>query len=164
MSAIAQRILTVGRPAAISSDSLWIPLLGGLWVVSNVALGGLGIHMHRTGSCAFVAGLINGTLIAMIAVATASERFQAGTTGLLGGLSLSGLRSDGSMIWKCMQTVHDLVDKALRATGIPLDEKLHDAIEREALYMIWTMVFVVMASLIAEWVRSCRTEAGTGTE
>jgi len=158
MSAIAHRILSVGRPAAIPSDSLWIPLLGGLWVVSNVALGGLGIYLNRTGSCAFLAGLINGTLMAMIAVATASARFQAGTTGLLGGLSLSGLRSDGSMIWKSMQTVHDLIDKALRATGIPLNEKLHDAIEREALYMIWTMVFVVMASLVAEWVRSCRTE------
>ena len=90
----------------------------------------------------------------MIAVATASERFQAGTTGLLGGLSLSALRSDGSMVWKAMQGLHGFVDNAFRAMGIEVNENLHHAIEQEALYIIWTVVFVVMASLIAEWVRS----------
>ena len=40
--------------------------------------------------------------------------------------------------------------------GFELNERLHDAIEQEALYMIWTLVFVVLASLVAEWVRSSR--------
>jgi hypothetical protein len=158
MSAIADRALSIARPVT-SSNGLWIPLLGGLWVVANVGLGSLGICVNWPVRCAFAAGLINGTLLAMIAVATASERFQAGATGLLGGLSLSGLRSDGSMIWKAMQSIHGVVDSALRAMSIEVDEKLHNAIERETLYMIWTMVFVVMASLIAEWVRACRSQA-----
>ena len=89
-------------------------------------------------------------------MSTASERFQAGTTGLLSGLSLSALRSDGSMVWKAMQGLHGLVDNVLRATGMELNEKLHHAIEQEALYMIWTIAVVVMASLVAEWVQSAR--------
>jgi hypothetical protein len=106
-----------------------------------------------------MAGLINGTLLAVIAVSTASERFQAGTTGLLGGLSLSGLRNDGSMVWKFTQGLHGFVDNVFHAMGIELNEKMHHTLEQEALYMIWTIVFVVLASLVAEWVRSARAQA-----
>ncbi|MGA2922242.1 MAG: hypothetical protein ABSE28_14115 [Candidatus Sulfotelmatobacter sp.] len=73
----------------------------------------------------------------------ASERFQAGATGLLGGLSLSGLRNDGSMIW----------NSALGALGVQGGEQLHNAIEQEGLYMVWTSLFVMLASLVAEWAR-----------
>jgi hypothetical protein len=45
--------------------------------------------------------------------------------------------------------------------GIDLDERLHRAIEQETLYMVWTIVFVVMASLVAEWVRSARRKEMT---
>jgi hypothetical protein len=159
MSAIADRALSVARPGTMSSNSLWIPLLGGLWVVANVGLGTLGIYTTWPGPCAFAAGLINGTALAVIAVATASERFQAGVTGLLGGFSLSGLRNDGSMIWKAMQSLHDFIDHTFRAMGFEVNEKLHNAIQQETLYMVWTMVFVIMASLVAEWVRSSRAQA-----
>lgn len=158
MSAVADRALLIARPITMSHPSVWVPLLGGLWVVTNVALGGLGIYFRWPVTCAFVAGLINGTLLAVVAVATASERFQAGVTGLLGGLSLSALRSDGSLVWKAMQSLHAFVDNAFHAMGIDLDERLHHAIEQEALYMVWTIVFVVMASLVAEWVRSSRSK------
>jgi len=158
MSAVADSTLSVGKPLRGSSDQVWIPLLGGLWVVVNVGLAVLGIYIHCPGICSFVAGLVNGTLLSVVAVALASERFQAGATGLLGGLSLSGLRSDGSMIWKATESIHGLVDQLLRSMGIEINEAFHHAIEQEVLYMIWTMVFVVMASLIAEWVRSSRAQ------
>jgi hypothetical protein len=35
---------------------------------------------------------------------------------------------------------------------------VHHAIEQETLYMIWTIVFVVLASLVAAWVRSSRAQ------
>ena len=159
MSTIADRALSVANPITLSSNPVWIPLLGGLWVVTNVALASMGIYFAWPARCAFVAGLINGTLVAVIAVVTASARFQAGATGLLGGLSLSGLRSDGSMIWKVMQGLHGFIDNMFRALGIEVSEKLHHAIEQETLYMVWTMVFVVMASLVAEWVRAARAQA-----
>jgi hypothetical protein len=159
MSDVADRALSLPKFEAPSWSNMWVPLLGGLWVLVNVGLGSLGVFLNWPIRCAFLAGLMNGSVLAVIAVATASERFQAGTTGLLGGLSLSALRSDGSMVWKVMQSVHGFVDNVFRAMGIELDERMHHALEQESLYMIWTVVFVVLASLVAEWVRSARAEA-----
>ena len=59
--------------------------MGGLWVLANVGLGALGIYIDWPILCAFLAGLVNGSLLSVIAVATASERFQARTPGLLAG-------------------------------------------------------------------------------
>jgi hypothetical protein len=143
----------------MSSDFVTMPLMGVLWVVINVALVTLGIYIRWPFTCSFAVGLVNGTVLSVIAVSVASERFQASTAGLLGGLSLSGLRSDGSMISKVMQSMHSVADNVLNAMGIEVNEQLHHAIEQEALYIAWTMVFVVLASLVAEWVRSARAHA-----
>jgi len=159
MSAISDRALAVARPATMSSDCVLMPLLGVLWVVVNVALVGLGIYIRWPFACSFLAGLVNGTVLSVIAVAAASERFQASAAGLLGGLSLSALRSDGSTISKAMQSLHGLADSALYAMGIEVNEQVHHAIEQEALYIVWTTLFVVLASLVAEWVRSTRLQA-----
>jgi hypothetical protein len=159
MSAISDRTLSVVRPVAMSPDSMRMPLLGVLWVVVNVALVGLGAYLHWLFACSFLAGLINGTVLSVIAVATAGARFQASASGLLGGLTLSGLRSDGSMISKCVQGLHGLADSALLVLGIEGSEQLHHSIEQEAIYMLWTMVFVILASLVAEWVRSTKSPA-----
>lgn len=158
--AVADQPLSMARPGTPSSNGIWVPLMGGLWVLANVGLGALGIYVDWPILCAFLAGLMNGSLLSVIAVATASERFQAGTTGLLGGLSLSVLRKDGSMVWKFTQSLHTFVDVAFRALGIEVNERLHHALEQEALYMIWTIVLVILASLAAEWVRSTRRKAG----
>jgi hypothetical protein len=158
MSALAERVLTVGRaPVGSLSHCVWVPLLGALWVAVNVVLVGVGTLIPYPMSCSFLAGIVNGTILSIIAVAKASERFQAGTTGLLGGLSLSGLRSDGSMIWKATQGLHVFVDQALRGLGFE-SEKLHPRIEQEVLYIIWTTVLVVMASLVTQWVRTTKSE------
>src|SRR5271167_2537543 len=94
------RSMTVGEPLATSSFVVWVPLMGGLWVVINVALVYLGLHLPYSLPCSLLAGILNGTLLSVIAVAKASARFQAGVTGLLSGFSLSGLRSDGSLLSK----------------------------------------------------------------
>ena len=101
-----------------------IPMLGGLWVLTNAALGGLGSSIDWPVTCAFVAGWINGSVLAGIALATASERFQAGTGGLLGGCSRSALRSVGSMVWKITEGLHNFVDNAFRAMGIEINERI----------------------------------------
>jgi hypothetical protein len=164
MASIADRALAVARPMTVSPDCVWVPVVGSLWVVANVGLGSVGIYTNWVIPCAFLAGLLNGTLLGVIAVATASQRIQAGFTGLLGGLTLSGLRSDGSMVWKATQSIHGVIDGTLQAMGVALNEKMHDAIEQEALYMVWTMIFVVLASLVAEWARAARAEADKSGE
>jgi hypothetical protein len=159
MSATADRTIALSRPLPSSTYCAWVPLLGGLWVVINVALVYLGLHIAYSLPCSLLAGILNGTLLSIIAVAKASERFQAGVTGLLSGLSLSGLRSDGSALLKATQGLHVFLDQALRALGIEGTEQLHHQIEQEALYIVWTTVFVVLASLIAEWVLASRAES-----
>jgi hypothetical protein len=47
----------------------------------------------------------------------------------------------------------------LLSFGIEGTEQLHHQIEQEALYIVWTTVFVVLASLIAEWVLAARAES-----
>ena len=159
MPVSADRIMPVGGPLATPSYVVWVPLMGGLWVVINVLLLYLGLHVAYALPCCLLAGIVNGTLLSVIAVAKASARFQTGATGLLSGLSLSGLRSDGSMLSKATQGVHVFVDQALHALGIDVVEQVHKQIEQQALYIIWTTVFVVLASLIAEWVRTSREES-----
>jgi hypothetical protein len=159
MPVAADRTIALSGPLAGSSFCVWVPLMGGLWVVINVALVYLGLHVAYCLPCALLAGILNGTLFSVIAVAKASERFKAGVTGVLGGLSLTGLRSDGSALMKATQSVHAFVDQALRSIGIEGTEQLHHQIEQETLYIVWTTVFVVLASLIAEWVLASRAEA-----
>jgi hypothetical protein len=57
-----------------------------------------------------------------------------------------------------MPSLHGFVDNALHVMGIEVNENLHHAIEQEALYMVWTILLVVLASLVAEWVRSSRAQ------
>ena len=150
--------VTVGGPLAASSYVVWVPLMGGLWVVVNVALVYLGLHVAYCLPCSVLAGIVNGMLLSVRAVAKASERFQAGVTGLLSGFTLSGLRHDGSVLSKAAQGVHVFVDQALRSLGMEGSEPMHQQIEMEALYIVWTTVLVVLASLIAEWVRTSRAQ------
>jgi hypothetical protein len=62
------------------------------------------------------------------------------------------------MVSKAMQGIHTCVDSVLHAIGIDGSENLHHAIEQEALYIVWTTLLVVMASLVVEWVRSSRSQ------
>lgn len=156
MSVLAERALAIARPTESVASSMWVPLWGAAWVTANIALVAAGSQLRFPVTCGFVAGLVNGTVLSVVVVAIAGERLQGGATGLLGGISLSGFRSDGSMIWKAMQAVHRFLDDVMRNGVIPGTEPTHQTIEQSVLYMIWTTVVVMMASLIAEWVISTR--------
>jgi hypothetical protein len=157
MSSLAERIVPVGESTG-TAYLWWIPLAGAFWVAANAALVGLGAQIACPIRCAFVAGILDGMILSVIAVAKASARFQASVTGLLGGISLSGLRNDGSMIWKAVHAVHNFVDNCI-VGRVPDPDKFHQDVEQEVLYIIWTAIFVVMASLVVEWVRATRDES-----
>jgi hypothetical protein len=156
MAAIADRLAANHRPLAMASSPAWVPLAGCLWVVVNVLLISLGIGTAYPLSCAFVAGILDGTIISVIAVAKASDRFQAGTTGLLSGLSLSGLRSDQSLLALAVDKIHALVDAFLVALNLQTSEELHLKAANSVLCIFWTALLVVLASLIAEWIRTLK--------
>ena len=156
MSVLAERALAIARPTDSVAGSMWVPLWGAAWVTANIALVAAGSQLRFPVTCGFLAGLVNGTVLSVVVVAVAGERLQGSATGLLGGITLSGFRHDGSIIWKAMQTVHQFLDDVVQNGGIPGTELTHQAIEQSVLYMIWTTVIVMMASLIAEWVLSTR--------
>jgi hypothetical protein len=156
MAAVADRLVGNDRPLAMASSPAWVPLLGCLWVVTNVLLVVLGIGTSYALSCAFVAGILDGAIISVIAVAKASDRFQAGTTGLLGGLSLSGLRSDRSLLALAVDKIHALVDAFLMALNIQTSEELHTKVANAILCIFWTALLVILASLTAEWIRTLK--------
>jgi hypothetical protein len=158
MSAFAARVLAVGRPMA-SASYVWAPLLGAGWVTANVMLIVLATEVSHPFVSSLIAGVLDGMILSIVAVAKASARFQSLATGLLSGVSLSGLRRDGSMISYAIGAIHELVDKALDGWLQTGSEDLHMRILNATVNIIWITTFVLMASLIMEWVKDARLQA-----
>ena len=156
MARSIEALAPLARPVAFLPESWRIPLMGWCWVLFNVVLVGLGLRLNHAVVCSIVVGGVDGTVLAVIAVARASARFQAATTGLLGGLSLDKAGKGPNLLSRAADSIHSFVDNILG--GIPPDtvhNPLHDQIETAILWIVWTAVFVILASLIVEWARSC---------
>jgi hypothetical protein len=100
---------------------------------------------------------VDGTVLAVIAVAHASARFQAATTGLLSGLSLDKVGNGPNLLSRAADNIHGMVDGFLDGfSGTPstVDSPMHIQIEAAVLRIVWTAIFVILASLIVEWARS----------
>ncbi len=161
MSAFASRVLAAGRPMA-SASYVWVPLMGAGWVLVNALLIAAATQVSFPFPFIFsaLAGVINGAILSIVAVAKVSARFQSGATGLLGGMTLSGLRSDGSIISHTIAALHHFVDKALDGFQVPGGEALHDQIVQITVDIAWTTILVLLASLIIKWVQDARGQAG----
>lgn len=158
MSASAQILRAMGKPVSGLPAAVQMPLLGWSWVSFNVAVVWFGVTYHHPVLCSVLAGGVDGTVVAVIAVEKASIRFQAGVTGLLGGLSLNQV-DNGNIMAKLAEKVHYFVDSimvALKVAGP--EDQTHGEIQGAVLHIVWTAMFVVLASLIAEWVRAAKAE------
>lgn len=155
MSVPLQVLRAMGKPVAHLPNSVRMPLVGWSWVVFNISVVWFGITHQHAVACSILAGGLDGTAIAVIAVAKASVRFQAGVTGLLGGLSL-GRSTNENVLNAVAEKIHAIVDWAMNEVGP--DSPIHGEVQGAVLRMVWTAMFVVLASLIAEWVRSAREE------
>ena len=98
-------------------------------------------------------------VIAILAVAKASEKFQAAATGLLGGLGLNKVGADTNFLKAAANGIHHAVDTFMDSVVGPCPncEETHQKIAAALLLIIWTAIFVVFASLIGEWVRASRS-------
>src|SRR5579884_1815169 len=74
---------------------LQAPLFGLGWFAANLLAGWLGFAFGHSFLGAMLAGALDGSLISVIVVARASEKFQSGLTGLLSGVSLDKISSGG---------------------------------------------------------------------
>jgi len=135
--------------------SLQAPLLGLAWVLFNVALGWLGQATGCLNVCSVLAGAVDGTIFSVIVVATASEKFQAGATGLLGGLGLDNFANGGqALVTKAARAIHGVVDAMLASLPGGDNPVLEAAHEAAVLRAVWIAIIVVLAALIAKWVQS----------
>jgi hypothetical protein len=152
----------LSKPVAFLPESWQIPLLGWLWVLFNISLVWLGITTGQITICAIAAGSVDGMVIAIIAVSKASEKFQAAATGLLGGLGLNKVGGETSFLKTAADRIHHAVDSFMDVIvgPCPSCEQTHQKIAAALLLIIWTAVFVVLASLIGEWVRASKPTHG----
>jgi hypothetical protein len=143
--------LAIRKPAATALlPQLEAPLLG-LALVLFHSLGWLGLAIGRVNVCAVALGALDGTILSVIAVARASERFQAGMTGLLSGVSLDNIASGQTLITKAALTIHGIVDSVLESLGGIGDEATHKTIEGASIEGIWIAIFVILATLIVNF-------------
>jgi len=133
--------------------------MGWLWVLANVVLVKLGMRFSCPVVCSLVVGGVDGMIIAVIAIAKASANFQAVTTGLLGGIGINGLGSEENLLTKAANSVHEFIDSFVNGFGTPTgpDNPAHAQIEAAVLRIVWTAIFVVLASLVAEWARTSKS-------
>lgn len=151
----------LARPTGFVPASWRVPLLGWLWVLFNISVVWVGLATQQVTICSLVVGSIDGAIIAIIAVAKASEKFQAAVTGLLGGLGLNKVSGDTSFLKNVATGIHRGVDSFLDAVTGPCQncEELHTRIAGALLLIVWTAIFVVLASLIGEWVRASKSNS-----
>jgi len=164
MSTASTALVCIRRPISRLPQALQAPLLGVLWVFTNVGLIALGIKTRHDIACSLVAGAADGAIVAMIVLATVSEKFQAGVTGLLSGYGYGNLVTDFAPVQRILKGLHGLLDRSLDllAPGAQ-DEQLHDAIQGATMWIMVTVLVVVLAALIVQWIRieTSRVRAGS---
>ncbi|MGB2606887.1 MAG: hypothetical protein WBC78_25010 [Candidatus Sulfotelmatobacter sp.] len=152
MSNVATALSSFPERVPVFLRPLKAGFVGLLWVLVNISLIWLATKTQHAGICSIAAGGVDGSVLSIIAVTKISERLRSAATGLLGGISLSGLRKDVSSLTYWVHSVHGFVDNALTGLNLPLEEKLHEQIECAVIWILWVTVLVVLASLVAEWV------------
>ena len=136
--------------------SVWVPLAGMVWVFLNVLFLGLAIRDLSRPSPMFsvLAGGIDGGILGFIFVATLSEKIHAGTAGLLGGYGFQDVLNNFKLTGQCARWIHAQLDPILDALLGFGNEPLHEAIQRELVWVGCSAAFVVLATLIVQLIRT----------
>jgi hypothetical protein len=126
------------------------------WVFLNVFLVILGARDPSRPSPVFslLAGGIDGTILGSIVVATLSEKFHAATAGLLGGYGFQDVQNNFKLTRQWAQWMHGQLDPVLDALLGRGRESLHEAIQKEVVWIACTAAFVVLATLIVQLIRT----------
>jgi len=158
MAGSVQVLAPLSRPVAVLLEPLRVALLGWGLVLINMAAVWAGARTGHPMVWSIVVGGVDGALIAMIAVARASAKFQAVITALLGGLSLNQISGDAGFLKTVADSMHHFVDSFVSGFSADLtsagDEGLHQTIEAAILQIVWTAILVIVTSLILEWTRT----------
>jgi hypothetical protein len=150
----------LARPVGFLPESWRVPLMGWLWVLFNILVVALGLRLKHETLCSMIVGGVDGTVISVIAVAKASAKFQAMATGLLSGMGLNKIGSHTNFLTTVADTIHCFVDSFMdgfrQGSCSGTDSPFHLEVQTAVLQIVWTAMFVILASLIAEWARTSR--------
>ncbi len=143
---------------------VWVPLVGIAWVFVNVLLVILGTRDPSRPSPVFslLAGGIDGGILGSIAVATFSEKLHAGTAGLLSGYGFQDVLNKFKLTGQCARWIHAQLDPILDTVLGSEHEPVHQAIQKEVVWIACTAAFVVLATLIVQLIRPAGTSAAQG--
>ena len=154
MASLGHLLVTRREPVGLFPASFRAPVLGLIWVLSNIVLGWSAFTTHHPALGFVTAGAIDGTILSVIVVARASHQFRSGATGLLGGLGLDALTNNGqTLVTKTANAVHEIADTLVVSISGPGNEHQHLALEAEIVLAVWVAITVVLAALIIKWVQ-----------
>ncbi len=155
MSTAAGLVSLFRKPFTSLPVGIWVPVAGMAWVFLNVFLAVLGIRDPSRPSLVFsvLAGGIDGGILGAIAVATLSDKFHAGTAGLLSGYGFQDVLNNFKLTRQGVQWIHGQLDPILDAVLGSGPEALHQAIQKEVVWIGCTAAFVVLATLIVQLIR-----------
>ena len=165
MSTAMGSVSSFRRPLTSLPVSVWVPLSGMAWVFFNVLLVILGTRDPSRPSPLFslMAGGIDGAILASIAVATLSEKLHAGTAGILGGYGFQDVQNNFKLTRQWAQWVHGQLDPVLDVLLGSGHEALHEAIQKELVWIACTAAVVVLAALIVQLIRPAQIEPASGS-
>ena len=93
-------------------------------------------------------------ILGFIFVATLSEKIHAGTAGLLGGYGFQDVLNNFKLTGQGARWIHAQLDPILDALLGIGNEPLHEAIQKELVWVGCSAAFVVLATLIVQLIRT----------
>jgi hypothetical protein len=124
------------------------------WLLSNVALGWIGVAIGHPTLGALAAGALDGTIFSAIVLVKASARLEAGMTGLLSGFGMDSITNGGRTVASFVHGVHEVLETIVNASTDELQPGHHQALELMVMRAIWMALIVILLSLFVKWGQS----------
>jgi hypothetical protein len=163
MSTATRPLLSSRRVLEVLPAGVGVPLVAMAWVFLNVALLGLGTRdPAHSPIFSLSAGGIDGGILGWIVIATFSEKLHAGTAGLLGGYGVQDILNNFKLTGQYARWVHMQLDPVLDAVLGSGHESLHEAIQKQLVWVGSTAAVVVLATLIVQMMRTAASKRAAG--
>jgi hypothetical protein len=162
MSTATGAVSSSRKVFAVVPAGIWVPLLAMAWVFLNVLLVTLGTRDSARGPLfSMAAGGIDGGILGWILITTLTEKFHAGTAGLLGGYGFQDILNNFKLTGQYARWVHAQLDPVLDAVLGSGRESLHEAIQKEMVWIGSTAAVVTLATLIVQLIRTAAIKPAT---
>lgn len=151
MSTAIGPVSLIRRTSTLLPVGVWVPLVGMTWVFFNVLLVGLGTRdPSHSPLFSLLAGGIDGGILGSIVIVTFSEKLHAGAAGLLSGYGFQDVLNNFKLSGQGARWIHAQLDPILDAVLGSGHEPLHEAIQKELVWVGCTAAVVALATLTVQ--------------